>query len=139
MNNIVSNIKRIRDQKGYSQEYMALQLGISQATYSKLESQKVEKDQKLTIGRLQEIADILKTDITALLDSSTLTIHNQTNNEGAYGNGYVENLHIENKETTKKLIQTLEKVIQTLENENRHLKKEVEFLRSIIKPDSPLS
>ena len=136
MNNIVSNIRRIREQKGYSQEAMALELGITQATYSRLESQKDEKnpkdekDQKLTIGRLQKIADILDTDISTLLDSSKLTIQNQTNNDNA--NGYVENLHVENKETTKKLI-------QTLEDENRHLKAEVEFLRSIIKPDNPAS
>ena len=127
MNNIVSNIKRKREQKGYSQEYMASMLDMKQATYSRLESQ----ESKLTLDRLQEIADILETDIATLLDSSKITIQNQTNNDGAYGNGYVENLHIENKETTKKLI-------QTLESENQHLKKEIEFLQSIIKPDSSL-
>ena len=122
MNNIVFNIKRIREQKGYSQEYMAAMLDMKQASYSRLENQETN----LTIARLQKIADILETDIAAFLDSSKLTIQNQTNNEGAYGNGYVENLHIENKETTKKLI-------QTLENENHHLKSEIEFLRSTIK------
>ena len=80
---------------------------------------------KLSIDRLQKIADILETDISTFFASS-LTIQNQTNHEGAYGNGYVGNLHIENKETIKKLI-------QTLENENEHLKKEVEFLRSMVK------
>ena len=40
---------------------------------------------------------------------------------------------------TKKLIQNYEKLIQTLEDENRHLKEEVEFLQSIIKPDNPAS
>ena len=125
MNDIISNIRRIREQKGYSQDYMASSLDISQASYARIENQ----ESKLTIDRLQKIADILDTDITAFLDSSKLTIQNQTNNDGAYGNGYVENLHIENKETTKKLI-------QTLENENQYLKKEIEFLRTLC-PQNP--
>ena len=131
MNNIVSNIRRIRDQKGYSQYSMATELGLTQAAYSRLES----GESKLTIDRLQEIAKILDTDISAFLDSSKITIQNQTNNDNA--SGYVENLHIENKETAKKLIQSFEKLIQTLEDENRHLKKEIEFLHSIIEKDNP--
>ena len=104
---------------------MASQLNVSQAWYARMENQEI----KLSVERLQKIADILETDISAFLDSSKLNIQNQTNNEGAYGNGYIENLHIENKETTKKLI-------QALENENEHLKTEIEFLRSIIKTDN---
>ena len=122
MNYTGFNIKRIRDQKGYSQDFMASRLNISQATYARMESQ----DIKISVERLKQIADILETDITAFFDSMKLTIQNQTNNEGSYGNGYVENLHIENKETFKKLI-------QTLEGEIEHLKKEIEFLRSIVK------
>jgi len=122
MSNIGFNIKRIREQKGYSQEFMASQLDISQATYARLESEET----KLPIDRLQKIATILETDILAFLDSSKLSIYNQTNAEGAYGNGYIENLYVENKETLKKLI-------QTLEDENKYLKTEIEFLRSIIK------
>ena len=122
MNNIGNNIKRIRDQKGYSQEFMALQLHISQASYARMENQ----ESKLSVDRLQKIADILETDISTFLDSSKLSIQNQTNNEGAYGNGYIENLHVENKETAQKLI-------HTLENEIEHLKTEIKFLRGIIK------
>ena len=131
MNNIVSNIRRIRDQKGYSQDSMAVELGITQTAYSRIES----GESKLTIDRLQEIAKILDTDISAFLDASKVTIQSQTNNDSA--NGYVENLHIENKESAKKLIQSFEKLIQTLEDENRHLKKEIEFLHSIIEKDNP--
>ncbi|MCL2097438.1 MAG: helix-turn-helix transcriptional regulator [Bacteroidales bacterium] len=119
MNNMSFNIKRVREQKGYSQDFMAAKLNISQASYARLESRKTT----LTIDRLQEIANILDTDIAAFFDSPKLTIQTQTNNEGAYGNGYIENLHIENKET-------LQKLIQILENENQHLKTEIEFLRS---------
>jgi len=121
MNNIGFKIRRAREQKGYSQEFIASQLDITQASYARIESQEI----KLSIDRLQKIADILETDVSTFFASS-LTIQNQTNHEGAYGNGYVENLHIENKETFKKLI-------QTLENENEHLKKEIEFLRSMVK------
>jgi len=120
MNDIGFKIRRAREQKGYSQEFIASQLDITQASYARIESQEI----KLSIDRLQKIADVLDMDVLSLLDSSKVTIHNQTNSEG--GNGYVENLHIENKETIKKLI-------QTLENKNEHLKKEIEFLRSMVK------
>ena len=84
MNNVGFNIKRVREQKGYSQEFMASRLNISQASYARLESQEI----KLSIERLQQIADILETNISSFFDSSKLTIQNQTNNEGAYGNGF---------------------------------------------------
>lgn len=122
MNDIGFKIRRAREQKGYSQEFIASQLDITQASYARIESQEI----KLSIDRLQKIADILDVNILSLLDSSSISIQNYTNQEGAYGNGYVENLHVENKETTKKLI-------QTFENEIEHLKKEIEFLRSIVK------
>jgi transcriptional regulator with XRE-family HTH domain len=122
MDNIVYNIRRIRKEKGYSQEYMAAKLSTTQTSYARMEN----RQSKLKTEWLQPIADVLDTDVFALWDSSKLTIQNQTNNEGAYGNGYIENLHIENKEAAKKLIEILENKIQ-------HLKSENEFLRSLVK------
>ena len=78
----------------------------------------------------------MQTDISAFLDTAKISIQNQTINDCA--NGYVENLHIENKETTKKLIQAKDDTIQQLKNENQHLKNEVEFLRSIISTNNLL-
>ncbi|WP_246848952.1 helix-turn-helix domain-containing protein [Aquimarina sp. U1-2] len=40
MENILEHIKTIRKQKGYSHEYIAQELDISQAAYSKLEKKK---------------------------------------------------------------------------------------------------
>jgi transcriptional regulator with XRE-family HTH domain len=119
MNNIGSKIKRLREQKGYSQEFMASKLDIAQASYARIESQEI----RLSIDRLQKIAEILETDISTFFTPTNLTIQNQTNNEGAYGNGYIENLYIENKEITNKLIQALEEEI-------KHLKTEIDFLRT---------
>ena len=49
-------IRILRRLKGYSQEYFASQLGISQGAYGKIE--RGESD--ITLGRLREIADILE-------------------------------------------------------------------------------
>ncbi|MNV83727.1 helix-turn-helix protein [compost metagenome] len=49
--------------KGYSQEYMAFRLNISQNAYSKLERGETE----LTVRRFYEIAEILEISIDSLL------------------------------------------------------------------------
>jgi transcriptional regulator with XRE-family HTH domain len=121
MNNIGHNIRRLREQNGYTQDYMAAELDITQATYARIESEEI----KLSTDRLQKIADILKTDIYKLFDSNKITIKNQTFNEGVYGNGYIENLHVESKEAYKKLIEAQEKEIE-------YLKKQIDFLHSLL-------
>ncbi|MCL1943404.1 MAG: helix-turn-helix domain-containing protein [Candidatus Azobacteroides sp.] len=64
MNNIGFNIRKIREKKGFSQEFIAEKLGINQSTYGKL-----ERDMSnVTLDRLFKIADILEEDITSLLD-----------------------------------------------------------------------
>ncbi len=52
----LQTIRRLREQKGYSQEYMALCLGMSQNNYSKLELGK----NKLTVEQLEKIAAVLE-------------------------------------------------------------------------------
>jgi transcriptional regulator with XRE-family HTH domain len=106
---------------------MALSMGISQPKYSRIE----KGEAACTMQDLQDIANILETDISAFWDMPKITIQNQSNND--YANGYVENLHIENKEAQNKLIQTLEDNIQQLKDDNQHLKKQIEFLQSNIK------
>lgn len=60
---IHQNIVRIRKAKGYSHEYMALRLGISQTTYCKLEHNKT----KLYVDRLYQISEILEVEVAELL------------------------------------------------------------------------
>ena len=103
MNNVGFNIRKLREKQGFTQEYMAAKLGVAQASYARMEN----GETKMTIERLSEIAALLETDIIDFFDSSKITIQNQ-NIEGAFGNGYVENLHMENKETYEKLIEQYE-------------------------------
>lgn len=60
---IAARIRIQRMIKGYSQEYMASRMGISQNAYSKLERGETE----LTVRRFYEIAEILEIPIDSLL------------------------------------------------------------------------
>ncbi|AOM75953.1 helix-turn-helix domain-containing protein [Pedobacter steynii] len=60
---IAAKIRVQRMIKGYSQEYMAFRLDISQNAYSKLE----RGETKLTVRRFYEIAEILEISIDSLL------------------------------------------------------------------------
>lgn len=103
VNNIGFNIRKIREQKGFSQEYVANVLNISQASYARIENE----DTKVTVDRLQRIAEVLETNIIDFFNNDRYIIHNQ-NYDNAYGNAYVHNLTIDNKETTQKLIVSYE-------------------------------
>jgi transcriptional regulator with XRE-family HTH domain len=61
---VAANIRRIRESKGYTQEYLAMKLGISQNAYSKIELGYT----KITLERLFHIAKIIETDIIRLLN-----------------------------------------------------------------------
>ncbi|MDR0537957.1 MAG: helix-turn-helix transcriptional regulator [Tannerellaceae bacterium] len=117
MNEVCSNIKKYRECRRYTHEYMAKQMGITQPAYTRMENGQT----RITLPRLSEIAEILGIEPAALFNTSKLVIQTQTNQEGAYGNGYIENLHIENRETTATHNQTLMKEIECLKAEVKNL------------------
>ncbi len=110
MNKIGFNIRKAREKKGFSQDYMANVLEISQASYARLENE----DTKITVERLYKIAEILDSSIIDFFDVDKMIIQNQTNNDGSFGNGYVQNLHIENKEIYEKLLKSKDEQIALL-------------------------
>ncbi len=106
MENILERIKSVRKQKGYSHEYIAQELDISQAAYSKLE----KNETKLTVERLYQLAEILETPINEFLNTNTDKIINQDLRDQSMG--YIENLYQENKEKTEKIIELYEARLQ---------------------------
>ena len=64
MNNVGIVIRKIREQKGLSQQNMSFELGISQPAYARLE----RKDDRITIPRLIQIASILETTVSKLIN-----------------------------------------------------------------------
>ncbi|HVV55784.1 MAG TPA: helix-turn-helix transcriptional regulator [Mucilaginibacter sp.] len=55
---VAENIRKIREYRNYTQEYLAAKLHISQNAYSKIELGYT----KITVDRLFDIADILEAD-----------------------------------------------------------------------------
>ena len=102
MNDITRNIKQLRKLKDFTQGYMANELGISQPAYVKIE-------QGLTIlkiDRLQQIADILEVDLSALLN--TTNIFNMVFQSQATQSGYINtqnNTNTVDLEILRKIIQ----------------------------------
>lgn len=78
-------IKKIRELRGYSQEYLAEEREISQSAYSDLENNKT----RLGLKRLQRIADVLDVDIVELMSSNITFSDNQKG--GVANNAYVIN------------------------------------------------
>jgi transcriptional regulator with XRE-family HTH domain len=61
---IAANIRSKREQRNYTQEYLAAKLTISQNAYSKIELGYT----KITVERLFQIAAILEFDVSELID-----------------------------------------------------------------------
>lgn len=105
MEHVLEKIKVIRKEKGYSHEYIAHELNISQVAYSKLE----KNDTKLTVERLFKIAEILDVEIGELLDIKHGNQLNQTNNENSTGYlQQIEHFYQDSKEQNEKIIQLYE-------------------------------
>ena len=112
MNFIGNKVRMMRQIKGFSQENLALELGITQSSYARLEKQ----DDRISITRLIQIAKILKTTVSELIDEKPQKIIHQENSENAQAF---------NVDTINTIINSDKEHIKTLKNE-------IEFLRSLL-------
>ncbi len=114
MNDIIAkNIKKYRELKGFSQEYMAHQLSVNQSTYAKMENSST----KITIDKLFSVAKLLETDVSEILDLKNQTIYNQDLKDNSVGHQQVENLYQENKEVYQELLKAKDEQIALLKEQ----------------------
>jgi len=74
-------IKKLRELRNYTQDYMADQLGISQPAYSKMETDETE----INHVRLTQIAKVLDISVQDILAFDERVFFNQMNNHNAAG------------------------------------------------------
>jgi transcriptional regulator with XRE-family HTH domain len=120
---IKNKIKSIRELKNYTQEYMADQLGVTQAGYSKIEKGKTV----LSFVKLVEIARILEVSVEDILSFDSQRYFNSFNKVKGNNNGSIM-INSDNTAVLKELyedkIMLLEKLLSKTEEElNRYKKK----------------
>jgi transcriptional regulator with XRE-family HTH domain len=64
---IVANIRKVREFRNYTQDYLAVKLKISQNAYSKIEL----GYSSITVHRLIQIADLLEVKLVDLVDTDS--------------------------------------------------------------------
>ena len=107
---IFNNIRRIREIKSLSREYMASQLNLSTSGYAKIERGDVD----LKISRIQKIADVLEVDSILLFNFDTtgfFTFLNQS----------IQQLEKKQSGIKPGMDPHTKKYIQLLEEENQRL------------------
>ncbi|MWB93257.1 helix-turn-helix domain-containing protein [Flavobacterium sp. GA093] len=119
---IKNKIKSIRELKNYTQEYMAKQLGVTQAGYSKIE----KGITILSYEKLTAIAEILEVSVEDIISFDRQRYFNSFNNVKGNNNGSVL-INSDNTATLKKLyedkIKLLEKLLERTERELERYKE----------------
>ncbi|MBW7869008.1 MAG: helix-turn-helix transcriptional regulator [Brumimicrobium sp.] len=110
---IGSRIRMFREQKGLSQENLAMELGITQPSYARLE----KDDSRINVPRLIQIAKLLDVTVAEVLNEKANTVINQQNSQ--YPSTYYASVQTINSDKEH---------IQSLQNEVAFLKKTVEKL-----------
>lgn len=110
MHNASFIIRKNRNSKGYSQDYMAQMLNISQASYARIESGTT----KITIRRLYKIAEILEKKVTDFFDDEIIVdlVKEKYKEIDESTIGY--KLYMENKEIYEKLLKSKDEQIELL-------------------------
>lgn len=125
MEKVISIIKEIRKEQGYSHEYMAHMLDISQVAYSKIE----KNETKLTVERLFKIAEILDVKIDDILDTQQNNQFNQiTHDHSMSYMQQIENFYHQNKEQNLKIIELYEALLNEKEESIVQMKNVIEQL-----------
>jgi transcriptional regulator with XRE-family HTH domain len=113
--NIGDKIRKVRELKGFKQEYVAGKLGLSVTAYGNIE----RNDSSLTFERLEEIAEVLEVTVQDILNiPEQLNIHNITT---AHQVGFTHTYNDNRKGT--------ESEIDVYKESIKHLEQEIEYLR----------
>ncbi len=114
---ILSNIKTIREAKDLSGEYLAAQMGITQATYSRKEKGEID----FSLNDLLKVSEVLEVPMARLMDKDLAKVITQTNSE-FHDNaaGFIENQTVS--------AEGYKVAIETQKEEIAHLRAQVDKL-----------
>jgi transcriptional regulator with XRE-family HTH domain len=118
MSNIAENIRRIRTALGYSQDFVANKMHMSQQTYSLLE----RNPEEASLSRLRDLAGVLQVEFLALIGEDETFV--QTNLHQSGGNAATK-MVVNEQAGSEEFIRHLQSEIEYLRQENQQLLKKV--------------
>jgi len=107
---IVNKIRDIRKGKGYSNESMAIDLGISTSAYNKME----RMEASISLERFIKIREILNVPYSEFFETSAKNIYRQELKDNSIGHYEVQTLYQENREIYEKLLSSKDDQIALL-------------------------
>jgi transcriptional regulator with XRE-family HTH domain len=119
---IGEKIRKIREMKGISQEYLATQLDISPQAYGKIE----REETKLDFGRLEVIAKLMQVDPLDIVNFDESQVFNNTFNNHAE---HQKNFILHNNEQVNPII---EKTFTLLQEEIHQLRLSNQLLMQML-------
>lgn len=117
-----ANIKRFRESRSFTQEYMSEVLGLSQRAYSSIENGQTQ----LTVDKLLDIADTLKVSVSDIIGYDSRYVYNNNFNNNATENKGSLIFNQDNLEEYKELY---ERLIKSKDEEIETLKKVLEKIK----------
>jgi transcriptional regulator with XRE-family HTH domain len=114
MENLSDHIRILRIAQGFSQDYVAKRLHVSQQSYSLIE----RSPEECSLNRLKDLAKILNVEFLALIGEDETIIQTNVNQSG--GNAATK-MVVQNSADQSELILHLKSEIEYLRNENTQL------------------
>ena len=124
-----SKIRKIRELRGYSQEVVADLLGITQNSYSKIESDATN----ITVKRLYEIAKVLEVEVPTILGFDEKQVFNANFNDSSVNGGSDNSV---NGGNVVYLENSFNKERELYQAQIKQLQEEVAFLRKLLEEKS---
>lgn len=107
MNTVGTKIRKIREEKGIKQEFMAHELEITQSSYGRLE----KDDNRLTVPKLQKITEVLNISISVLFGEKAGNILYENNGSNVQTGTLIQNYEKEHIQSLKEEITFLRKIV----------------------------
>lgn len=116
---IGTKVKKLRELRNFTQEYMAKNLDMTTSGYGKIERDESE----VSYQRLEKIAEVLGIKVEDIINFNEKLVFNIMHNNNS-NNGYVVNNGISSDEKS-----LYEQIIAQLKEENAYLKSIIDKLR----------
>ncbi len=113
---IGNKLRKLRMGKGYSQEYLAEVLEVSQKTYSNMENNK----SSISIETLKKIAEEYKIDLIELLSDDKVIVQNNSSRESSTFQGGIIINHM-SEELLNQMKERIVELKETILEKNKHI------------------